>query len=109
MTVCEIAQVLQLTCIAGETGLKREVIGAYIGDVLSVAMAHAKEGEVWMTTQGHINAMAVAVLINLPAIIFVHGIHVTEEMKQVANEEGIVLLSTNKRSYEVARELVNYL
>ncbi len=109
MTVRELAKVLELTCLAGESGLEREVKGVYIGDVLSVAMANAKEGEVWLTVQGHINAMAVAVLVNLPAIILVHGVQITEEMKEVAKEEGIVLLSTHERSYEMAKKLTGYL
>lgn len=109
MTVGEMANILNLNCIAGENGLNREVRGVYIGDVLSVAMASAKEGEVWITVQGHINAMAVAVLVNLPAIILVHDVQVTEEMKQIAQEEGIALLSTSERSYEIVQQLVNYL
>lgn len=109
MTVGEIACRLNLTCIAGTDGLMKEVKGVYIGDVLSVAMAHAREGELWITVQGHINAIAVAVLVNLPAIVLVHGVQVTQEVKNVAEEEGIALLSTNQRSYEMVSQLVKNL
>ena len=109
MIVGEMVQKLGLTCIAGKEGLRREVTGVYIGDLLSLAMANAKEGEVWLTVQGHLNAIAVAVLVNIPAIILVQGIQANEEMVQKAEEEEIAILTTDKGCYEVTKELTRWL
>ena len=109
MNVGEIAQQLHLKCIAGRRGLEKEVTGVYMGDLLSLAMAHAKEGNLWITVQGHINAIAVAVLVNLPAIILVQGIEASEEMCQKAEEEEIALLATTEEAYEVAKALSRWL
>ena len=109
MTVDEMAQQLHLSCIAGKGGLQKEVTGVYMGDLLSLAMAHAKEGNLWITVQGHINAIAVAVLVNMPAIILVQGIQASEEMLQKAEEEDIALLATTEGAYEVAKALSRWL
>lgn len=109
MLVSDIVQRLGLTCVAGKEGLGREVKGIYIGDLLSLAMANAKEGELWLTVQGHLNAIAVAVLVNIPAIILVQGIKANEEMIQKAEEEQIAILTTHKGAYDIAKDLTQYL
>jgi len=108
MRVDELAEQLGLECIAGKEGMKKEVTGVYIGDLLSLVMAHAKEGQIWLTVQGHLNAIAVAVLVNLPAVVLVEGIQASEEMKQKAEEEAIALLITKKGAYEVAKALTKW-
>lgn len=108
MTVQALMEALNLQCQAGEKGLLREVKGVYMGDVLSLAMAHAKEGEIWLTTQGHVNTIAVATLIQLPAILLVQDAKGQEEMKEAADREGIAVLVTQKRSYEMAKLLMAY-
>lgn len=107
MLVSDIVQKLGLTCIAGKGGLGKEVKGVYIGDLLSLAMVNAKEGDLWLTVQGHLNAIAVAVLVNIPAIILVQGIQVNQEIIEKADEEKIAILTTNRGAYELAKELAN--
>lgn len=109
MTVGDIVGQLQLKCEAGHQGLEKEVKGAYVGDLLSIVMAHAKEGFIWVTVQGHLNAVAVAVLVGVPAIILSQGIQPSEEMKAKAEEEQIALLITERSSYEVAKALSKWL
>ena len=41
----------------------KNVTGCYSGDLLSWVMSRAKEGDVWLTVMGNVNAVAVAVLI----------------------------------------------
>lgn len=106
MTVEALAKQLNLKCEAGKGGLQKEVSNVYIGDLLSLVMANAKEGDIWLTVQGHINAVAVAVLVNMPAIILVEGVEAKEEMRKKADEEDIVLLSSTEGAYEIAKKLV---
>lgn len=100
---------MDLLCVAGKEGLVKEIRGVYVGDLLSLVMAHAHEGELWLTVQGHMNAVAVASLVNIPAIIFVQGVQPSEEMIQKANEEQIVLLITHERSYELIKGISKYI
>lgn len=101
MTVYELNKMLQLEVVAGEQGVHKEIRGGFVGDLLSLVMAHAKEADVWITVQGHINSVAVAVLINLTAIILTQGSLPSSEMIQKANEESIVILTTPKSSFEI--------
>lgn len=105
MTIDELRKRLHLEIVAGEKGVHKEVKDAFVGDLLSLVMAHAEEEAVWVTVQGHINSVAVAVLVNLPAIILTQGILPSLEMIQKANEEGIVVLITSKSSFETASAL----
>ncbi|MBQ1274317.1 MAG: AraC family transcriptional regulator [Cellulosilyticum sp.] len=109
MTVEELTKQLNLTCMGGKKGLGKEVTGVYIGDLLSLVMARSKEGDLWLTVQGHINTLAVAALVNMPAILLVEGILPTDEMIQKAEEEAIVLLTTHKTAYEMACALNKWL
>lgn len=109
MTVEELSHLLGLQMAAGKKGSYKEVKGVYIGDLLSLVMAHAKEGDLWITVQGHINSVAVAVLDNLPAILLIEGIQPDDMMRKKAEEEGIVILTTRKSSYEMAKELIKVL
>lgn len=105
MTVAKICELLNLSVVAGKKGMYKEVKGVYIGDLLSLVMAHAKEGDLWLTVQGHVNSVAVAVLDNLSAIILVEGIEADEMMKRRADEEKIPILMVQKSSYEVVKHL----
>lgn len=109
MTVAQLCESLSLRVVAGRQGIEQEVKGIYIGDLLSLVMAHAKKGDMWLTVQGHINSVAVAVLDDLVAIVLVESIEPNEEMKQKADEEGIPILVTSKSSYEMAKALANLL
>lgn len=105
MTVKMLSDQLDLQVVAGQEGLNKEVKNAFVGDLLSLVMAHAKESDVWITVQGDVNSVAVAVLVNIPAIILTQGIVADKNMKQKADEEGIVILTTAKSSFEVAKAL----
>ena len=109
MTVGRLVEILKLEIVAGKDGIHRQIKGAFIGDVLSIVMAHALEADIWMTVQSHINTVAVAVLLNLPAIIFTQDIMPTTETIQKANEEVVVLLRTSKGTFEMASAVAHVL
>ena len=65
-----------------------------MGDLLSFVMAKAKPGQIWLTIQAHPNVIAVASLINLSAVIVVDGVDIPQETIDVANERGVILISS---------------
>lgn len=79
--------------------------GCYIGDLLSNVMAHAKSGDIWITVQSHQNVVAVAQLLNLPAIIFVDGHKPQQETIEKAEQEGIYLFATEETAYNIAASI----
>lgn len=78
------------------------VEGVYCGDLLSWVMSKAKPGNVWITIQSHINVIAVASLIGIPAVIIVEGSEVDNDVIQKANEEEIAIFTSSKPAYEIA-------
>jgi predicted transcriptional regulator len=105
MTVKDLAARFGLQVIAGVEGLERRVEDGYCGDLLSEIMANAPEGCVWLTTQGHQNIVAVAVLRKMAGIIIVRGRMPDDETLQKANQEGVPILLASESAYQLAGRL----
>jgi len=65
---------LGCTVEAGSGGLDNDVKCGYASDLLSDVMAHAGEGDIWVTVQAHQNIVAVATLAELSAVIVAGGV-----------------------------------
>jgi hypothetical protein len=79
--------------------------GGYTADLLSCVMAGAKRGAVWVTLQAHTNIVAVAALLEMSAVIITEGAQPDQTTLDKAQQEGIVLLSTDKFTYEIVGRL----
>ncbi len=102
MTVNDLVDRFSLKVAAGKKGLERQVTDGYCGDLLSEIMANAAEGCVWLTIQGHLNIVAVAVLRDMAAIVVTGGQTPNDETLQKANQEGIPILLWSDSSYQLA-------
>ena len=105
MTVKEIAQKLALTEVCGEENNSREVKGCYIGDLLSLVMSKAKEGDAWITVQGNINVPAVATLTDCSMIILAENMKLDEAAQNRAKMEEIPVYYSEKSAFELASEI----
>ncbi|MBQ8203507.1 MAG: hypothetical protein IJZ75_04425 [Clostridia bacterium] len=101
MKVREIAEKAELK-ILSMPDPEREVIGAYMGDLLSWVMGRAGESNVWITIMSNINVVAVASLADVSCVILSEGVELEEDVLNAAKEKGINILSTNLPSYETA-------
>ena len=106
-TVADIVEKLGLEVFAGKSGLGKPVNGGYVSDLLSDVMGNASEGDVWITLQTHNNVVAVASLRDISAIILVKGLKPSEETINSAEKEGIPLLGTKERTFEMSGKLYN--
>ncbi len=84
----------------------KEIKGCYIGDLLSLAMAKVEEGFLWITIQTNINVVAVSSLKEASCVIVADGYQIEESVKNKAEDEGVLIISTKLSSYEVASYLV---
>lgn len=106
MKLKEVINSLQLEIIAGYVGEDDiEVRGAYIGDLLSVVMANASEGNIWITIQTHLNIIAVASLVGLSSIIISEEMEIDNDTVEKAEEIGMPLFRSKLTSYEIACKL----
>lgn len=83
----------------------RKIDGCYIGDLLSWVMGRAKSGNVWITIMSNINIIAVATLSDVSCVILAEGVTIDDDIKSVANEKGINILSSSLTAYEIAKTL----
>lgn len=106
MKTVEFAQKLNLQ-VVNELNKEMEIEGVYIGDLLSIVMAKAKQNYAWITIQTHINIVAVADLLDLACIIIVESMEIEDEAMEKAREHNIPVFKTNKSAYNVACDLCN--
>jgi hypothetical protein len=79
--------------------------GGYSSDLLSCVMAGAKQGYLWITLQAHLNIVAIAALNELAAIIITENAQPDAASIAKANQQGVILLSTTKPTYEINGKL----
>ena len=108
MNVLAIEKIAGMKCVVqGDHEL--DVQGVYTSDLLSDVMAHAIEGQVFVTIQGHQNSVAVAKLVGLVAIILCNGREPDKGMKEAAHKERLAIYSSGKTQYEVGLQLAQAL
>ncbi len=98
----DLVQDLDLRVVCGEKLLDREVTGGYNSDLLSDVIANAAKNCVWITLQGHQNIVAVAMLKEIAGIILVNNRDPDEETVAKAIKEKIVIMVTDRSSFETA-------
>ncbi len=101
MTVNELVSKFDLEVVAGPE-LEKEIDGVYCGDLLSNVMARAEKNNLWLTVQGHQNVVAVALLVDISAVILVEGFDYDDKAVKKACQKGVNLLKTNKKAYSLA-------
>lgn len=101
MKVNELINKLSLTTLC-EGDTERECTGCYSGDLLSWVMSRAKDGDIWLTVMGNINAVAVAVLTDCACIILTENSALDEEARLRAIQQGVTILRSDKNAYELS-------
>ncbi len=85
------------------------VVNGYVSDLLSDVIANADEGFLWITIQKHMNIIAVAKLKKISAVLIVNGGIPQEDVVKKAEEEGVILLTTEENSFEVSGKIYCFL
>lgn len=104
MEINNFAQQLKLNALF-ESKKEINIEGVYIGDLLSIVMAKAKQDYAWITIQTHINTVAVAELLDLSCIIVVENMEIEPETVEKARELDIPLFKTDESAYNIACRL----
>jgi len=84
----------------------RTVSGVYISDMLSDVMANAQPDSIWLTVQTHKNIVSAANLVDIAAVVVVHGKTVPPDTIDLANRFHVIILSSPHPSYALAGRLV---
>ena len=105
MTVNEMVQRAGLEVKAASDHLDTKVTGGYSGDLMSIVMANAEQGNVWITWHVHPNIVAAALVVKLAAVILVFGRQPEEETVRKAEQEGVPILVTELPAFEIIGRL----
>ena len=84
-----------------------EIKSAFIGDLLSWVMGHAKSNDAWITILGHPNIIAVALLRELACVIIAHDAQIQQETIAKANEEDFLILKSPLSAFEICKILIS--
>ena len=84
---------------------EREVIGAYIGDLLSWVMGRASSDNAWITIMSNVNVIAVATLSDVSCVILAEGVTPDDELVRTASAKGVNLLVSSMPTYETAKAI----
>jgi len=100
MKIGTMQQLLDARVLCCEENLGKHVYSACGCDLMSDVLAYVKDQAVLLT--GLINSQVIrtAMMMDMLCIVFVRSKEPTEEMLQLARDNGIVIMSTDKRLYE---------
>ncbi len=101
MTVKELQEKCAFKAVCMPDG-DREINGCYIGDLLSWVMGRAQSDNVWITIMSNINIVAVASLTDVSCIVLAEGVTIDDSIISTAEQKGINILLSEKRTYETA-------
>ncbi|MDO9629230.1 MAG: hypothetical protein Q7I99_04955 [Acholeplasmataceae bacterium] len=104
MTVSDILSSSYLL-LTNQNTLSNTFEGIYQTDLLSAAIKSAKPNQGLVTLISHVNTVALAMMIDLSLIIIAENRLISKEMIDKANEEGICILQTALKSFEVVIDL----
>jgi len=106
MNLQQIIEKLDLTVLTDSRDFSSiHPCGGYTSDLLSCVMAGAKGNYLWITLQSHLNIVAVAALLEVAAIVITENAQPDPSTIAKANEQGVVLLSSPKTTYEIDGKL----
>ena len=100
MKISEIRDLLDAEVLCGADQLDREVTSACCSDMMSDVLAYVKDQGVLLT--GLVNAQVIrtANMMDMHCVVFVRSKKPTEDMIELADECGIVVMRSELRAYD---------
>ena len=104
MTLAQIAAQLGLDVLTPELAIEGgdDVTRGHASDLLSDVLANAPSGGVLLTTQVHMNVVAVALHAGLAAVVFTQGMRPEPGVLLKAVQEGLPLFSSRESTFDLA-------
>ena len=105
MKIREIKELLDAEVLCLEDLLDEDVHSACGSDMMSDVLAFVKDQAVLLTGLVNSQVIRTAQMMDMICVVFVRSKRPTLEMIEIAEENNIVLLATNKRMYEACGTL----
>ena len=105
MKISTICELLGARVLSGEEKLGEHVYSACGSDMMSDVLAYVKEQAVLLTGLVNPQVIRTAMMMDMRCIVFVRGKNPSDDMIALAEESGIVLLSTEERMFVACGKL----
>ena len=100
MKIAEIKDLLGAELLCGEDHMDHEVYAACCSDMMSDVLAYVKDQGVLITGLVNPQVIRTASMMDMVCIVFVRSKAPSEEMVELAEECGIVVMKSSLRAYE---------
>ncbi|MGI6334076.1 MAG: DRTGG domain-containing protein [Saccharofermentanales bacterium] len=87
----------------------RQIAGGYACDLLSWVISRAGETDVWLTILNSMNVVAVASLADCACVMLTEGVAMDQAVLGKADEQNVMILSTDLTTWEAAVALAELL
>ena len=99
MQLRQVKELLSAIVLCGEDQLDEEVVSACGSDFLSDVLAYVHNQNLLLTGLVNPQVVRTAEMTDIKCIVFVRGKRPDEEIVQMAEERGIVVMTSNERLY----------
>lgn len=106
MNISELLNKTGWKLLTEESDVDSIIHGVYCGDLLSWVMGRGKPMQAWVTVQAHRNILAVASLREFSCIILADNALADDYLIETAQDENVVLISSDIPVYETCKKLV---
>ena len=105
MKIKKIVELLDAKVLCGENNLDGVVNSACGCDMMSDVLAFVKEQAVLITGLCNLQVVRTAIMMDMRCIVFVRGKMPPNDVIELADESGIVVLASNERMYTACGKL----
>ena len=105
MKICEIEKHLNAQVLTCHDLVDRDVVSACGSDMMSDVLAFVKDQAVLLTGLCNPQVVRTAEMMDMRCIVFVRGKIPPAEVVRLADEAGIVIMTTNERMYVACGKL----
>lgn len=99
MKIAEVARILDARVLSCEQRLEDEVKNAFGADMMSDVLAFMNEETLLLTGLMNSHVVRTAEMLELRCIVFVRGKPVSDEILEMAKQQNIIVLATDKTLY----------
>ena len=99
MKIADIVRILDAQVLCGQDKLEEEITAAFGTDMMSDALAFMQEKTLLLTGMVNTHVIRTAEMLEVRCVVFVRGKPVSNEVLQMGEDQGMVLLRTPKTLY----------
>lgn len=107
MTIKQISELLEATIVCGEDRKEHKIEMAFASDLMSDVLTLSDNNVMLITGLSNMQALRTAEMAEIPAIIFARNKKISEEMKELAIENDIIVLECRFSVFKVSGMLFN--